>query len=69
MIDRRDDMTQTDFDFPARPKVVFCNDCHEWEPIEEYLLLEDGTLVGLCYECAHKRRVDIAKRIGKENQT
>lgn len=59
-------MTQTNFDDPpAQPEFATCYDCLQWEQVYEYLLLKDGELVGLCYECAHKRRVDAHKRMGE----
>ena len=50
-------MTQTDFDDPpARPQPDRCFDCGSEELVEEYVLLDDGTLAPLCQNCVWLRK-------------
>ena len=58
----------TTYDFtdpPARPEPTRCFDCGSEELVEEYVLLGDGSLAPICFECGWKRRRDAQKRMSE----
>lgn len=58
----------TDFDDLMYPDLKICYDCLEECQTAEYVLLANGELAPLCYECAHKRRMEAYRRMGENEK-
>jgi hypothetical protein len=52
----------TTFDNSSIREIRTCHDCLNEEPVFEYLLLGNGELIPLCYECGWERKRLIAAR-------